>query len=241
MGKCEAMRDLPCCSLLASSEAANAVLVLHRWLDRSVTPGVFSARQYHSILMSLIKLCALTLLHSWVAALLHIAEPTVWRSVKSTGFNGSVCCGCSSASTSAPEQPKQRAYAEPDATLTRSVTYQYYERLPFCQPPDGRLVHKPATLGELVDGSRLVLTPYDIAFKQNRERAVLCTKALTRAEVKKFQAVRGRCGFLGRWLQTLLVALADAAGARRRSGTTSTSRCSLMSCPCGALWASWRK
>ena len=152
-----------------------------------------------------------------------------------------MCCGCLSVSTSAPQQLKQRAYAEPDATLTRSVTYQYYERLPFCQPPDGRLVHKPATLGELVDGSRLVLTPYDIAFKQKRERAVLCTKALTRAEVKKFQAVRGRCGFLGCWLQTLLVALADAAGARRRSGTTFTSKCSLMSCPCGALWASWRK
>ena len=150
-------------------------------------------------------------------------------------------CGCLSVSTSAPEQLKQRASAEPDATLMRSVTYQYYERLPFCQPPDGRLVHKPATLGELVDGSRLVLTPYDIAFKQSRERAVLCSKALTRAEVKRFQAVRGRCGFYGCWLLALLVALAEAAGARRRSGTTFTSKCSLMSCPCGALWASWRK
>lgn len=190
--------------------------------------------------MSLIRLCALTLLHSWVEALSDVAEPTAWRSL-TISLKGFVCCGCLSVPTSAPEQLKERAPAEPDATLTRSVTYQYYERLPFCQPPDGRLVHKPATLGELVDGSRLVLTPYDIAFKQNRERAVLCTKALTRAEVKKFQAVRSCCCVFGCWLQLLLVLPAEAAGARRRSGTTSISKCSLMICPCGALWASWRK
>ncbi len=70
-----------------------------------------------------------------------------------------------------------------------SVTYQYYERLPFCQPADG-LVHKPATLGELVDGNRLVLTPYDIVFREDRERVTLCTKQLTRREVQQFQAVR---------------------------------------------------
>ena len=73
----------------------------------------------------------------------------------------------------------------------RSVTYQYYERLPFCQPPGG-LVHKPATLGELVDGNRLVLTPYDVAFRENRERVLLCAKELTRKEVQQFQAVRAR-------------------------------------------------
>ncbi len=73
----------------------------------------------------------------------------------------------------------------------RSVTYQYYERLPFCQPADG-LVHKPATLGELVDGNRLVLTPYDIVFREDRERVTLCTKQLTRREVQQFQAVRAR-------------------------------------------------
>ena len=102
---------------------------------------------------------------------------------------------------SASEQHPLRAPAGPDPALLRSVTYQYYERLPFCQPPDGRLVHKPATLGELVDGNRLVLTPYDIAFMRNRERAALCTKALTRAEVQRFQAVRGRRSVSRPWLQ----------------------------------------
>eukprot|EP00891_Asterochloris_glomerata_P007011 jgi/Astpho2/7011/Aster-01865 len=64
-------------------------------------------------------------------------------------------------------------------------TYQYYD-LPFCRPPDG-LEHKPETLGEVVDGNRLINTLYDITFKQDKEHTVLCSKQLTQSEVAKFR------------------------------------------------------
>eukprot|EP00884_Botryococcus_braunii_P021685 jgi/Botrbrau1/81/Bobra.0022s0071.1 len=70
-----------------------------------------------------------------------------------------------------------------------SETYQYYD-MPFCRPPEG-LKHKPETLGEVVDGNRLIATPYDLSFKVDKEHAVLCTKTLEAKEIQQFRkAVR---------------------------------------------------
>ncbi|KAK9806376.1 hypothetical protein WJX72_012132 [[Myrmecia] bisecta] len=66
-----------------------------------------------------------------------------------------------------------------------SETYQYFD-LPFCRPPDG-LEHKPETLGEVVDGNRLVNTPYDLSFMIERETTTLCHKELTKADISKFR------------------------------------------------------
>eukprot|EP00887_Chlorella_sp_A99_P003316 scaffold26.g3316.t1 len=65
-----------------------------------------------------------------------------------------------------------------------SETYQYYD-LPFCQPEekDSKLL----TLGEVVDGNRMVATQYDLSFATSRDKTVLCSKKLTKEEVEKFR------------------------------------------------------
>lgn len=59
----------------------------------------------------------------------------------------------------------------------RSETYQYYT-LPFCQHKEGKK-YVTEDLGEVLEGDRLVNTPYDIKFRQDVENQVLCTKKLT--------------------------------------------------------------
>ncbi|BDA41200.1 Transmembrane 9 superfamily member 3 [Coccomyxa sp. Obi] len=66
-----------------------------------------------------------------------------------------------------------------------SETYQYYD-LPFCRPPDG-LEHKIETLGEVVDGNRMIVTPYDLSFRKGSEHTVLCSKVLDKREVDQFR------------------------------------------------------
>jgi hypothetical protein len=66
-----------------------------------------------------------------------------------------------------------------------SETYEYYS-LPFCRTPDG-LEHKPETLGEVVDGNRLMNTPYDLSFKVDKQHEVLCSKQLTQKEINKLR------------------------------------------------------
>lgn len=63
-------------------------------------------------------------------------------------------------------------------------TYQYYD-LPFCQPEskDSKLL----TLGEVVDGNRMVATPYDLSFRVDKAKETLCQRHLTQAEVKAFR------------------------------------------------------
>ncbi|GAB4814909.1 hypothetical protein N2152v2_001955 [Parachlorella kessleri] len=65
-----------------------------------------------------------------------------------------------------------------------SETYQYYD-LPFCAPPekDSKLL----TLGEVVDGNRMVATQYDLSFRVDRDRSLLCKKTLAKDELKEFQ------------------------------------------------------
>jgi hypothetical protein len=63
------------------------------------------------------------------------------------------------------------------AAVPCSETYQYYT-LPFCQHKDGKK-YVTEDLGEVLEGDRLVNTPYDIKFREDVENQVLCTKKLT--------------------------------------------------------------
>lgn len=66
-----------------------------------------------------------------------------------------------------------------------SETYQYYN-LPFCTPEKGK-EYKPEGLGEVLEGDRLVTTPYDIKFKVNKENELLCSQELTAKDLQKFR------------------------------------------------------
>jgi Endomembrane protein 70 len=72
-----------------------------------------------------------------------------------------------------------------------SETYQYYD-LPFCRPKQG-LEHKLETLGEVVDGNRLMKTPYNLTFRVERDHTVLCSKELSGKELKKFRKASASC------------------------------------------------
>lgn len=42
---------------------------------------------------------------------------------------------------------------------------------------------------QVVDGNRLVVTPYDLSFRKGIEHAVLCSKALDKKEIERFRKV----------------------------------------------------
>ena len=63
-------------------------------------------------------------------------------------------------------------------------TYQYFD-LPFCQPKTKD--NKPLTLGEVVDGNRMIATQYEIAFRENKEESSLCKRQLAKADLEKFR------------------------------------------------------
>eukprot|EP00232_Nephroselmis_pyriformis_P024087 CAMPEP_0182865824 /NCGR_PEP_ID=MMETSP0034_2-20130328/7890_1 /TAXON_ID=156128 /ORGANISM="Nephroselmis pyriformis, Strain CCMP717" /LENGTH=611 /DNA_ID=CAMNT_0024998143 /DNA_START=30 /DNA_END=1865 /DNA_ORIENTATION=+ len=65
-----------------------------------------------------------------------------------------------------------------------SETYQYYD-LPFCRP-DG-IEHKSEDLGEVLEGDRMMSTPYHVDFRVDREHEVLCEKDLSAKELGKFR------------------------------------------------------
>lgn len=50
--------------------------------------------------------------------------------------------------------------------------------MPFCQHKEGKK-YVTEDLGEVLEGDRLVNTPYDIKFREDVENHVLCTKKLT--------------------------------------------------------------
>lgn len=50
--------------------------------------------------------------------------------------------------------------------------------LPFCQHKEGKK-YVTEDLGEVLEGDRLVNTPYEIKFKQDVDSHVLCSKKLT--------------------------------------------------------------
>ena len=66
-----------------------------------------------------------------------------------------------------------------------SETYQYYD-LPFCPPPGG-VVHKSEDLGEVLEGDRMMSTPYDVSFRVDKEHEELCQKELTAKDLKSFR------------------------------------------------------
>ena len=71
------------------------------------------------------------------------------------------------------------------STFLRSETYQYYT-LPFCTPKEGK-EYKPEGLGEVLEGDRLVNTPYSIKFRVDKENEDLCSRELTAKELKKLR------------------------------------------------------
>ncbi|XP_060068139.1 transmembrane 9 superfamily member 1-like [Ylistrum balloti] len=60
-------------------------------------------------------------------------------------------------------------------------TYHYYQ-LPVCRPK--KIEHKSLTLGEVLDGDRMALSMYDLAFKQNEDKKELCKVAYTEDELQ---------------------------------------------------------
>ncbi len=64
-------------------------------------------------------------------------------------------------------------------------TYQYYT-LPFCHPK-GEKEYKGLGLGEVLEGDRLVNTPYNIRYRDDKENEVLCSKALGQKDLEVFR------------------------------------------------------
>lgn len=65
-----------------------------------------------------------------------------------------------------------------------SETYQYYD-LPFCKP--AVVLEKSEDLGEVLNGDRMVHAPYNLTFKENKIKDVLCVKTLSVKEVQTFR------------------------------------------------------
>ncbi|KAL0005090.1 hypothetical protein SO802_012651 [Lithocarpus litseifolius] len=65
-----------------------------------------------------------------------------------------------------------------------SETYCYFD-LPFCSPDFVK--EKKETLGEVLNGDRLVNAPYKLEFRIDKDFQVACRKNLTREEVNQFR------------------------------------------------------
>lgn len=75
--------------------------------------------------------------------------------------------------------------------VAHSETYQYYT-LPFCTPSNGKekdmpLEYKTEGLGEVLEGDRLVNTPYNIQFRVDKSDEVLCSRELNAADLQKLR------------------------------------------------------
>lgn len=65
-----------------------------------------------------------------------------------------------------------------------SETYQYFD-LPFCHPD--QVISKKETLGEVINGDRLINALYELKFREDKTGATLCQKKLKRDEVGIFR------------------------------------------------------
>ncbi|KAK9144204.1 hypothetical protein Sjap_004107 [Stephania japonica] len=65
-----------------------------------------------------------------------------------------------------------------------SETYRYYD-FPFCSPDNVR--EKKEDLGEVLNGDRLVDSPYELNFRVDKPNEILCKKKLTREEVARMR------------------------------------------------------
>uniref|UniRef100_A0A2N9EI93 Transmembrane 9 superfamily member n=1 Tax=Fagus sylvatica TaxID=28930 RepID=A0A2N9EI93_FAGSY len=69
-----------------------------------------------------------------------------------------------------------------------SETYRYFD-LPFCFPVADYVIEKKETLGEVLNGDRLVSAPYKLEFLSEKDSQVVCRKNLTKEEVSQFRNV----------------------------------------------------
>ncbi|KAK2635613.1 hypothetical protein Ddye_030405 [Dipteronia dyeriana] len=67
-----------------------------------------------------------------------------------------------------------------------SETYRYFD-LPFCSP-DAIIKEKKEALGEVLNGDRLVIAPYKLNFRDEKDSAVVCRKKLMKMEVAQFRS-----------------------------------------------------
>ncbi|ESQ36055.1 hypothetical protein EUTSA_v10007170mg [Eutrema salsugineum] len=65
-----------------------------------------------------------------------------------------------------------------------SETYQYYD-LPFCRPEP--VIEKQETLGEVLNGDRLMSPLYELNFGEDKTHVMLCHKRLTPSEIARFR------------------------------------------------------
>ncbi|XP_024964353.1 transmembrane 9 superfamily member 3-like [Cynara cardunculus var. scolymus] len=65
-------------------------------------------------------------------------------------------------------------------------TYAYFD-LPFCSADNVK--EKKLNLGEMLNGDRLVSTPYKLEFRVNKDSEVLCKKTLSKTDVSQFRSV----------------------------------------------------
>ncbi|KAI3778728.1 hypothetical protein L2E82_08111 [Cichorium intybus] len=65
-------------------------------------------------------------------------------------------------------------------------TYAYYN-LPFCSPDTVK--EKKLNLGEMLNGDRLVSTPYKLEYHVDKKIEVLCNKTLSKSDVSQFKRV----------------------------------------------------
>ncbi|XP_032477541.1 transmembrane 9 superfamily member 1 isoform X4 [Phocoena sinus] len=63
-------------------------------------------------------------------------------------------------------------------------TYHYYQ-LPVCCPE--KIRHKSLSLGEVLDGDRMAESLYEIRFRENVEKRILCHMQLTSAQVEQLR------------------------------------------------------
>lgn len=71
-----------------------------------------------------------------------------------------------------------------ESSCVCSETYQYYN-LPFCTNENAK--YKPEGLGEVLEGDRLVTTPYDIKFRVDKQDELLCSRDLLAKDLQKFR------------------------------------------------------
>ena len=104
--------------------------------------------------------------------------------------------------------------------LGRSVTYQFFS-LPFCTPKEKQ--YKIEGLGEVLEGDRLVNTPYSIKFRVDKENDVLCSIELNQKDLQKFRtAVKNDYYFQARPWEGLRARLLGADGWHVRGLRVST-------------------
>ncbi|CAA7053343.1 unnamed protein product [Microthlaspi erraticum] len=65
-----------------------------------------------------------------------------------------------------------------------SETYQYYD-LPFCRPEP--VIEKKETLGEVLNGDRLMSPLYKLKFREDKTDVVLCHKRLTSSQIARLR------------------------------------------------------